>query len=156
MIARFSAIAVVIFLLSCHPSVRYSSRSQADYEKRVTSTKLTDFVRRWLHVPYRYGGDSMAGIDCSGLVVQLMQQVYGIRLPRQASDQYRQGTAISRSQLQAGNLVFFSTGQRSGIDHVGVYLGDDNFVHASENGGVIVSSLNDDYYTSRFAGACRY
>jgi cell wall-associated NlpC family hydrolase len=157
---RFFIFILVLFNLYCQPSVRYSSRTEEtgdhEYTAPAISARLNSFVQTWLHTPYKYGGTSMYGIDCSGLTIQFMKYAYGIEIPRQAQEQYEQGKKVSRSHLQAGNLVFF-TGQRSQeINHTGIYLGDSKFIHASESEGVIISSLDEEYYSARYAGACRY
>jgi lipoprotein Spr len=146
--------------LSCQPSVRYSSGTEpsvdSEQRKQAIPARLSTFIRDWLHTPYRYGGNGKNGIDCSGLVVQFMQDVYGIQVPRQAQDQYVQGKKITKSRLQAGNLVFFSVAHGRSIDHVGVYIGEGQFIHASESEGVIISDLNETFYSENYFGACRY
>jgi lipoprotein Spr len=157
---RFFIFILILFNLACQPSVRYSTRNETtvkqEYGDRSLTDKLKEFVRDWLHIPYHYGGNDKNGIDCSGLVVQFMQYAYGIKVPRQAQDQYTQGRKISRSRLQPGNLVFFSDLRGRDITHVGIYLGENKFVHATDNEGVTISSLDDEFYTAKFAGACRY
>ncbi len=102
----------------------------------------------WLGTPYRYGGNTPKGVDCSGLVKNMYQQVYGITLPRTtsaiASEKCRR---ISKSNLQSGDLVFFNTsGKRKGINHTGIFLKKEYFIHASTSKGVIISSLKEKYY----------
>lgn len=102
----------------------------------------------WLGVPYRYGGTTKAGSDCSGFVWQVYHRVYGKRLERSSDDQAKKNVhKVSKGGLKAGDLVFFRTTQKSKkIDHVGVYLKDGYFIHASTSRGVIVSHLDEDYY----------
>ena len=86
-----------------------------------------------------------------------MLRVYHKQIPRVSRDQYSKGRKIMRSRLQKGDLVFFKgMSRRRGIDHVGIYLGNNSFAHASQKKGVIISSLTDTYYKKRYAGACRY
>ncbi len=157
---RFFIFILILSNLSCQPSVRYSSKTEmiADqgYTRQAISGKLTSFVQTWLHTPYKYGGTGKSGIDCSGLVLQFMKYAYGIQVARQAQDQYNQGEKVSRSRLQPGNLVFFSDLRGQDISHAGIYLGDGEFIHASETEGVIISNLNEEYFSAKFAGACRY
>ena len=105
--------------------------------------------------PYVYGGTTPKGLDCSGFT----KYVYagsGISLPRTSYAQYSSGTAVSKNNLNPGDLVFFSTYSK-GASHVGIYTGGGRFVHASNpRTGVIVSSLSDSYYSSRYVGARRY
>ncbi|MDO4165292.1 MAG: C40 family peptidase [Bacteroides sp.] len=103
---------------------------------------------RWIGTPYRAGGSSRQGTDCSGLAYQLYKQVYHIRLSRSTDGQLAESKKISRRRLREGDLVFFtSRASRKKVAHVGIYLKDDKFIHASTSQGVIVSSLKEDYYT---------
>ncbi len=103
--------------------------------------------------PYRYGGKSPAGFDCSGLVYFSYAQI-GVSLPRTSRDQYKYATPISLKRAQAGDLLFFQQGPR--ISHVGIYLGDGRFVHAPSTGRrVTIANLNDGHYRRIFVGAGR-
>ncbi len=108
-------------------------------------------------VRYSWGGESPSGFDCSGFVYYLLRSQFGMsNLPRRASEQYYQmGAEVDKEDLRAGDLVFFTT-YKQGPSHVGVYLGDGNFVHASSAGGKVqVNSLSEGYYKRRFIGARR-
>ncbi|TVR40044.1 MAG: hypothetical protein EA394_08790 [Bacteroidia bacterium] len=107
-------------------------------------------VAGWTGTPYRYGGNTRSGVDCSGFVWALYRDVYGTNIARTTRDQSIQSRRISRRNLQEGDLLFFRTKGRS-ISHVGIYLGNGYFAHASKSRGVIVSSLTEDYYNKRFA-----
>jgi len=103
---------------------------------------------------YVRGGTSRGGFDCSGFT-RYVYAKYGISLPHSSAAQAGRGTAVSRSELKAGDLVFFQT-YRRGISHVGIYVGNGNFVHAASRGrGVTVDALNSDYYAQRYRGARR-
>jgi cell wall-associated NlpC family hydrolase len=105
-------------------------------------------------VPYRNGGTSPAGFDCSGLVRYVLAR-HGLEVPRQTREQYTAGRRIGRTDLQAGDLVFFST-VASGASHVGIALDHDEFVHAPSSRGVVrVERLTTEYWRSRFVGARR-
>ncbi|MCC7493633.1 MAG: LysM peptidoglycan-binding domain-containing protein [Fimbriimonadaceae bacterium] len=109
----------------------------------------------YVGTPYSRGGTSRGGVDCSGLVYAVCR-AHGIRLPRTSSDMYGHGQKVARGNLQAGDLVFFKNTYRSGISHVGVFVGNNRFVHAVRPGrGVQVSSLGEAYYAGRYAGAFR-
>lgn len=117
--------------------------------------ELTSTAKQYLKAPYRYGGTSIeSGIDCSAYT-QFVFSKFGISLPRSSSEQYNVGTAVAKSDLQAGDLVFFITNGRS-ISHVGIYIGNGNFISATTDGGVAIDSINDPYYWgSKYAGAKR-
>jgi len=109
----------------------------------------------YLGTPYVWGASSGSAFDCSGFTLYVYQQV-GINLPHNAAAQYAVGTKIDRSELIPGDLVFFKTLGSTVINHVGIYIGNGQFVHASSGKDkVITSSLNEGYYESRYAGAVR-
>jgi len=104
--------------------------------------------------PYHYGGADLHGFDCSGLVVYIYREL-GIELPRSAVEQQRYVTKISRDELQPGDLVFFRI-NRKRISHVGIYVGDNRFVHAPQSGKqVVIRNLDDDYYARHWASSGR-
>lgn len=118
--------------------------------------RLVDQARRYLGAPYRSGGYGPAGFDCSGLVSRVYADVTGRRLPRTVRALYGYCEPVPRSQLEEGDLVFFDTTGR--LTHIGLYIGDSRLIHAASEGdrpGVIVSSLDEPYYRSRFAGGGR-
>lgn len=102
----------------------------------------------WLGVPYRNGGSTKRGTDCSGLTSAIYQKVYRKSLERNADDQRRKDCRkVKKSNLREGDLVFFHNGRKKRhATHVGIYLKDDRFVHASSRQGVIISSLDEDYW----------
>lgn len=103
---------------------------------------------------YRSGGTSRGGFDCSGFV-RYVYSKYGLKLPHSSAAQARLGVSVSKSELKAGDLVFFQTNGRS-ISHVGIYMGGGKFVHASNHGrGVTTDSLSSSYYAPRYRGARR-
>ncbi len=106
-------------------------------------------------VHYRMGGTTTNGIDCSGLT-QAVYKKWGMLIPRTSTEQFQKGKSVPRAQLKPGDLVFFANTYKRGISHVGIFVGDNKFVHASGSGrGVIVSSLGDAYHANHFAGARR-
>lgn len=120
----------------------------------LPSKTLLENVDEWYGVRYRTGGNTKAGVDCSGFTVAVYAAVYGIALPRVSRDQYNMSRKISTTELQEGDLVFFNT-RGSGVSHVGVYLGNNKFIHASVSRGVMVSGLFEPYYIQRYIGAGR-
>ncbi|MDR7465721.1 MAG: LysM peptidoglycan-binding domain-containing C40 family peptidase [Armatimonadota bacterium] len=116
---------------------------------------LAAAARRHLGVRYRWGGRSPAGFDCSGFVSYVLRRVR-VTVPRTTWALWTQGTPVARDQLEAGDLVFFTT-TRPGPSHVGLYLGANQFVHASSGfGRVTVTSLEHRYYRARYLGARRF
>lgn len=124
------------------------SRGSNYISRRVVQTSY-----EYLGVPYVFGGTSPSGFDCSGYVRYVFAQA-GIYLPRTADAQYEVGYPVSMSELRAGDLVFFST-YEYGPSHVGIYLGDGNFINASSSRGVAVDSLYSSYWGSCYIGARR-
>jgi Cell wall-associated hydrolases (invasion-associated proteins) len=106
-------------------------------------------------VPYSFGGQSRKGIDCSALI-QTAYKKWGILLPRTSVEQHKKGIAVPKAQMKPGDLVFFKNTYKRGISHVGIYMGNNQFVHASSGRGhVTISSLGDPYYQNHWAGARR-
>ncbi len=114
---------------------------------------LTRNAMRFLGVPYVFGGTGSSGFDCSGYVQHVFAML-GYHLPRTADAQYEVGKRVSGAAMAPGDLVFFQT-YASGPSHVGIYLGNDRFVHASSSRGVTVSSLHEGYWSARYLGAKR-
>ena len=129
----------------------------ADYEGTyATSTLAEDIIAHsytYLGTPYRYGGTSYKGIDCSGFTMKVFAQ-FGISLPHGATGQYALCTPVTTAERAPGDLVFFNT-SGGGIGHVGIYLGGGQFIHASTSSGVIISSLHESYYARTYLYAGR-
>jgi cell wall-associated NlpC family hydrolase len=119
----------------------------------TTGQKIVDTAKQYLGVPYVWGGSTPSGFDCSGLT-QYVFRAHGINLPRTTKEQWTVGKSISKSQLEIGDLVFFANTYTSGISHVGIYVGDNQFIHASSSKGVIISSLSNTYWAAHYYG-CR-
>jgi cell wall-associated NlpC family hydrolase len=113
-------------------------------------------IIKYLDTPYKYGGSTMDGIDCSAFTQSVFKNTNLYDLNRSAREQFKQGIVIKdRSDLQFGDLVFFNTRRRVKPGHVGIYIGDNLFAHASSKTGVTISSLDYDYYSKRYMGARR-
>lgn len=119
------------------------------------SDPLMTFVMAWKGTPYRYGGMAKTGTDCSGFMKNLFSAVYGINLPRTSKDQFKEGKEVSRDNLQKGDLVFFKLRRNRSVSHVGVYIGNNQFAHASIQVGVTIDDLDQTYYKKSYAGARR-
>lgn len=118
--------------------------------------KIAAAAEAYLGVPYRFGGLDRAGLDCSGLVFVSMRDAMGTRVPRTVRQLSSWTDPIDRASLQSGDLLYFNT--TGPLSHVGIYLGDSQFIHAASDGsrtGVIVSSLNEAYWRRAYAGAGR-
>ena len=114
----------------------------------TSNMKLFHFVYDWIGTPYHFGGSSRKGIDCSGFTKQLYSEVFNMDLERSSRDIFSMVTPVRKEDLQEGDLVFFKIHSRR-ISHVGIYLGNNRFAHASSR-GVAISSLDDSYYRRYF------
>lgn len=116
-------------------------------------SKMDKVIDDVIGTKYRTGGTTTNGFDCSGFTMYVFKHL-GINLPHQSGSQFSMGTSVSKGDLRAGDLVFFNT-SGSGVSHVGIYVGDGKFAHASTSRGVVVSSLSESYYVNRYVGAKR-
>lgn len=128
-----------------HLAKEYFSQIMGVAVSATTNTKLYQFVYDWLGTPYRLGGNSKKGIDCSKFSLALYENVFNTSIGYNSRNQYAETTPVRKSDLQPGDLVFFKIRSRN-ITHVGVYLGDDKFAHASSSKGVMISNLNEAYW----------
>jgi cell wall-associated NlpC family hydrolase len=124
--------------------------------EELTNLRLLVFMDQWYGVPYHYGGSTKDGIDCSAFASLLLSSVYNVnQLPRMSADQYHVSRRVSKDDLREGDLVFFHTlGKGHRVTHVGVYLYNNRFVHASV-AGVQISNLGEGYYLHHYVGAGR-
>ncbi|QDR82888.1 C40 family peptidase [Sporomusa termitida] len=122
------------------------------------STKGATIVKsaqKYMGVPYVWGGTTTGGWDCSGYTQYVMKE-NGITIPRTAAEQYSKGVAVDKANLKVGDLVFFTT-YKPGASHVGFYMGDGKFIHASSAAKqVTINSLSEEYYIEHYVGARRY
>lgn len=115
-------------------------------------SQIVATAKKYIGVPYVWGGTTTKGFDCSGYV-QYVFKAHGITLPRVSRDQYTAGQYVSKADLQPGDLVFFHSGSGTTISHVGIYIGNGQFIHASSSKGVTISNLYSNYYIQHYYGA---
>ena len=157
---------VMVLLVGCSSSKLLSKESSSKLPKKgvpgfempIDSTAVAtpapapveSFVNEWEGVPHRMGGMTKKGVDCSGFTILLCKEVYGHQFKgRRSEDLFGECQPVKREELVEGDLVFFKIGSRR-INHVGVYLGNGQFAHASSSKGVMVSSLDEAYYDTYF------
>lgn len=152
-------ISQVLFLNSCglfKPKHAEKESSLSTYEKKLGIALPADVnmnyikeISKHLNAPYKYGGNGQPGFDCSGLVHLVYQNVFKQSVPRQSSQLHQKAKKINRDKLQVADLYFFNINGK-GVDHVGMHIHQDYFIHASTKMGVIVSSLTEPYYKKTF------
>jgi len=117
--------------------------------------RLANSIRAFLDARYKMGGQDTKAADCSGFVMAVFRQAFGVDLPHNASEMFSLGEPIAADDLRAGDLVFFENPQRRVINHVGIYLSERRFVHSTVSAGVTLSSLMDGYWQERYVGGRR-
>ena len=147
-VANYSS-SLEVFSLS---QFKYAIRLDVPVET-IQNKPLYELIDNWWGTPYRLGGTTQKGIDCSAFVQTLMMGVFAMQLPRTAREQKEAASWIPMDDLKEGDLVFFNT--RGSVSHVGVYLHNHKFVHASTSGGVMISDLNETYWSRKLLGAGR-
>ena len=163
-----TCLTLLLFITSCSTRRYETYTSPPTNATRALSTRygiqitprdnhtLYNTVAQWLGTPYRNGQNTMRGTDCSGFVGNIYRTVYRKNLARNSADILRLNCArITRQNLREGDLVFFATGITKRVSHVGVYLKDGKFAHASSSKGVIISNLNETYYQKRWVSGGR-
>ena len=152
----------LFFLSSCSSSKSvedaYGYESSIDNKQKKTKSekRLIKEAKKWLGVKYEYGGSTKDGTDCSGFVMKVFLFVYDIKLPRTSRDQQAFCKRIKKSELKIGDLVFFATTKnKKRVSHVGIYIGDGEFIHASSSKGVVISKLSQGYYTRNYHSSGR-
>lgn len=129
-----------------------------DFSKISLTPSLEKMLREadsWIGTPYLYGGNDRKGIDCSGFVCQVFRNSVGLSLPRTSREQQKYCREVDREKIEPGDLVFFTIRGGSTVGHVGIYIGDNMFIHASSSKGVVISSLSTNYYVVNYYGSGR-
>ncbi|MCL1051913.1 NlpC/P60 family protein [Shewanella abyssi] len=152
---------VLVFILLLNACSSAPSAPSRDISNRDNSSEkialdnatavkkqLMQLHSEWKGTPYRFGGMSKSGVDCSGFVALGFNDKFGVKLPRTTDEQRSVGKSVSKNQLREGDLVFFKTGWST--RHVGIYIGNDQFLHASTSQGVMISSLNNRYWKQKY------
>ena len=155
---KYVILLTLPFIVSCISSTTRFGAPRTTNPTDHRSNTRASIIRAsesWMGCPYLFGGTTRNGIDCSALVWQIFKQAFQIDLPRSTQKQFKKGVYVRSSALIAGDLVFFKNQRGAGVDHVGIYVGNGEFLHASTTKGVIISSLDEDYYQRRYAGARR-
>jgi cell wall-associated NlpC family hydrolase len=146
---RFTVEVLSIFLLTMPGCIT------STVIRTPTRDVLVEEIHKFKGTPYKYGGSTPGGTDCSGFTMTVFAR-FGVKLPHTASGQFKMGKSVTRENLKIGDLVFFRTQGSKEVNHVGIYLWDGKMVHASSTDGVIVVPFTGNiYYEHRYAGARR-
>lgn len=156
-------IALTMIIIGCGPKKsiqgsahsgsiekKYAALLQVD-ENDIDNVSLYRFIDEWYGTPYKYGGKSKSGVDCSGFTSILLKEIYDKELSGSSASLYDQCRRTAGRNLQEGDLVFFKIDSKQ-ISHVGVYLQNNRFVHATTRAGVMINSLDEDYYRNAYWG----
>jgi cell wall-associated NlpC family hydrolase len=135
----------------------YAATNEERYGALYLRDEIVKTAKNFLDVPYRWGGTSAEdGFDCSGLTMAVYEY-NGLKIPRSSKEQFRAGSPVRRSDLLKGDLIFFATSHRRKVSHVGIYIGNNEFIHAPGRGETIrIDSLSNDYYDEHYVGARRF
>lgn len=165
-----AVVSVSLALTGCHSSKKAVSGSQAgrtdwsssrhqsityDSNDTEVANAIVAQARKWVGTPYRYGGKSRKGTDCSGMVMAIFDDVASVKLPRDSRSQRNFCRDVPRDAIQTGDLVFFDTAKNGNIGHVGLYIGNGEMIHASSSRGVVVSNLDEAYWLRHYVSAGR-
>jgi len=142
------------YLISPHD---YAAVKQSKYGRSYLRNEIVETARRFIGLPYQWSGSSPDhGFDCSGLTMAVYR-INGLNLPRISKEQYSVGIPIKKAELKSGDLVFFATSRGKKVSHVGIYTGDNKFIHAPGKGRrICAASLSKRYFKTRYAGARTY
>jgi len=171
---KFSALVILLlFISSCSVSKKLNnSNTKNNYESNENKHKkefyktysekfkinlagnekqeLILFIDKWIGVPYKSAGNTFNGVDCSGLAANLYDEVYNIKISRTVKAIYNETIPVKKENLKDGDFVFFKIGKANDVNHIGIYISNNKFVHSSTKKGVIISDLDEDYYKKYF------
>ena len=160
---RLSLLLCLVLAVGCAPYPRYRTdaettpREQSRDERYLSTSefmRLGMILQRHLGRPYKGRSKWETGVDCSKFTRDVFNEYDRTVLPATAADQFKEGDLVPRPQLRFGDLVFFRT-ERSRVSHVGIFVGHNEFIHASTSRGVIITNLSEEYWAQRYAGARR-
>ena len=153
---RFLTLSMLLLLSACSTTRHDTAMQTAPHHDQAQMNSLAIYAMSLADTPYQYGGTSREnGFDCSGFVQFVFRNSAGLLLPRTSAEMSRVGTALEASQLRPGDLVFFNT-TRKQFSHVGIFIGENRFVHSPKTGKAIsIASLDDRYWRTRYDGARR-
>ncbi|RZL17187.1 MAG: glycoside hydrolase [Pedobacter sp.] len=130
-------------------ATQYFSQVMGVAMDATSNVKLYKFIYEWIGTPYRYAGNTQKGIDCSAFTKAIYEKVFNTTIARSSRDIFSMVNPLAKADLKEGDLVFFKI-KSSKINHIGLYLGDNRFAHASSSRGVVIDNLNDPYYSRYF------
>ena len=158
----FGALSASLFfsngpILAAEPSTEYRDTPAVTRQADLPANRIGELfsdVRQYFGIRYRFGGTTPAGFDCSGFVQFMFSKVFNMQLPRSSREMSAIGIKVDRSELRPGDLVFFQNGKHR-INHVGIFIGNNTFIHSSLTRGVTRTNLNESYFDKRFATGVR-
>lgn len=151
---KLSLKSPIFFVGGKSTGVSPSAQALSGSSTAAIKEQIISNAKKHIGTPYLWGGNTPGGFDCSGFTQYIFKQS-GITLPRTTTEQYQVGTAINKNDLQPGDLVFLANTYRSGISHVGIYIGSDKMIHASSSKGITISDLSSSYYVQHYYGSRR-
>jgi cell wall-associated NlpC family hydrolase len=156
---KFYSLVLALLLSACatpRPPPSPVNHELSSTKKEILFERIPSYAKSLIGTPYKFGGASPEiGFDCSGFVADVFRHTTGVQLPHSTYELFKASDAITLDELRSGDLVFFNTLKKK-FSHVGIYIGDDRFIHApSKNGRVRIESLNDNYWKKNYDGARR-